>query len=125
MVGPEEQSRFIESAIRNQRHLQRLHLGLASGVIVLGAVLILVSQWFGAGLVPDNLKQVVTLGGGFFSTLSSFPIKQSFDRRLKIAALTLLLAGLRRVQSGAPASPEETARLQERFDRIWDLGLAA
>jgi hypothetical protein len=124
MLGA-EQLRFVESAIRNQRQLGRLHLGLALGVIALGVVLFLVAQWFGAGLIPDNVKQLVALGGGFFATLSSFPIKQLFDRREKIAALEFLFAGLSKVEKGVYVSVEQKASLQERFDRMWDLGLAA
>jgi hypothetical protein len=123
--GPEEQILFIETAIRYQRQLQRVYLVLAGGVIVAGAALIVIAQWSGVGLIPDSIKQLVSVGGGFFSSLSSLPMKQWFDRRLKIAALELLVAKLRRAASGPAPSAEEAASLQQRFDKIWDLGLAA
>jgi hypothetical protein len=124
MTGADEQLRFIESAIRSQRQLQKLQLGLALAVFVLGLACIVVAQWFGAALVPDNLKQLVSLGGGFLATLSSFPFKQLYDRRFKISALELLSARWQRMLAGDLA-PDEAADLRLRFDKIWELGLAA
>lgn len=124
MSGDDEQLRFIESAIRSQRQLQRLQLVLALVVIMMGLACIVVAQWFGTALVPDNLKQLVSLGGGFLATLSSFPLKQLYDRRLKISALELLSTRWQRMLAG-DLSPDEAAGLRQRFEKIWDLGLAA
>jgi hypothetical protein len=123
MAGEEEKIRFIQSAIRSHQQLRRLQLGLALVVLLLGVACVVVLHWFGAALVPDNIKQLGTLGGGFLATLSSFPLKQLYDRGFKIAALELLLAGYRRMDGGQ-VPPEEAAGLQQRFDKIWDFGLA-
>jgi hypothetical protein len=124
MANNSDQIRFLEEVISNQRQLQRLQLVLATVVFGLGIVCIAVSQWLGPTLVPDNLKQVASLGGGFLATLSSFPLKQLYDRRFKISAIRLLLSGLQRKLAGT-TTPEEAAALQQRFDKLWDLGLVS
>ena len=113
---------LLEKAIGSQRQLQRLQLVLAIAIVGLGILCILVSQWFSVVVVPEAAKELGSLGGGFIATLSTFPLKQLYDRRFKIAALEYLLAGWRRIASG-DASAEETAGLQQRFDKILDAGL--
>ena len=124
MSGEEEKVLFLQRAISSHRQLRRLQLALALAVLLLGVACIVVLQWFGGALVTDNVKQLGSLGGGFVATLSSFPLKQLYDRGFKIAALELLLAGFQRMVGGR-VSAEEATGLQQRFDKIWDFGLAA
>jgi hypothetical protein len=123
MSGETEKIQFLEGTIESHRQLRRLQLALALFVLLLGIASVVVLQWFSAGIVPDNVKQLGSLGGGFLATLSSFPLKQLYDRGFKIAALELLLAGFKRM-AGGQVSSEEAAGLQQRFDKIWDVGLA-
>jgi hypothetical protein len=123
MTGETEKIQFLEGTIESHRQLRRLQLALALFVLLLGIASVVVLQWFSAGIVPDNVKQLGSLGGGFLATLSSFPLKQLYDRGFKIAALELLLAGFKRM-AGGQVSSEEAAGLQQRFDKIWDVGLA-
>jgi hypothetical protein len=81
MSGDQEQIRFLESVILTQRQLQRLQLGLAFAVFGLGVVCVILAQWLGGALLPDGIKQLGSLGGGFIASLSSFPLKQLYDRR--------------------------------------------
>ena len=123
MPGEAEKIQFLEGTLRSHRQLRRLQLALAIVVLLLGVSCVVALQWFSNGLVMDNVKQLGSLGGGFLATLSSFPLKQLYDRGFKIAALELLLAGFQRIASGQ-VSNEEAAGLQQRFDKIWDVGLA-
>lgn len=122
MARAEESVALLETAIRSQRQLQRLQLALAVAIIALGTLCIVLTQWFSGAVVPEAAKGLGSLGGGFLATLSTFPLKQLYDRRFKIAALEYLLAGWRRVAVG-DASAEEAAGLQQRFDKILDAGL--
>ena len=122
MARAAESVALLEKAIGSQRQLQRLQLALAIAIVGLGILCIVVTQWFSVVVVPEAAKELGSLGGGFIATLSTFPLKQLYDRRFKIAALEYLLAGWRRIASG-DASAEETAGLQQRFDKILDAGL--
>jgi len=124
MPGEQEKIAFLQNTIRTQRQLRSLQLALAIVVLLLGAASVVVLQWFSQGLVADNVKQVGQLGGAFLATLSSFPVKQIYDRAAKISALEFLLAGFRRM-AGGQVSTDEAAGLQQRFDKILDVGLAA
>ena len=114
---------FLEEALKSQRFGQRLQVGLAVAVILLGVVAILVTQLF-----PDlsglaNQKLLGALGGGTISALSTFPIKQITERRSRIAALTFLLSGFRRLQRSGETDSEEQAQLEQRFWKLMDTSL--
>jgi hypothetical protein len=123
MSSEQEKIVFLQNTIRSQQQLRRLQLALAIVVVLLGATCVVVLQWFSEGIVADNIKQLGSLGGGFLATLSSFPLKQLYDRGSKIAALEFLLAGFRRL-AGGQISTEEAVGLQQRFEKILDVGLA-
>jgi hypothetical protein len=122
MARAAESVALLEKAIGSQRQLQRLQFALAIAIVGLGILCILLTQWFSGVVVPEAVKELGSLGGGFIATLCTFPLKQLYDRRFKIAALEYLLAGWRRVEAG-DASAEEAAGLQQRFDKILDAGL--
>ena len=125
MPGEEDELLFVEHVVTGQRQLQRLQFGLAIAVFVVGIALLLAAQlWLPQVLSPDGLKELVSIGGGFVASLSSLPLKQLYDRRLKIGAIELLLKGMQQKAAGQMA-PEEAAAIQERFNSLWDLGLAS
>ena len=124
MSGDDDKIRFLTNVVSGQRQLQRLQLGLAIVVFGLGIACIVSAQWLGAALIPDNIKSLSSLGGGFIASLSSLPIKQLYDRRFKISAIELLLSGLQRNLDG-DVKPEEAAALRQRFDKLWDVGLGS
>jgi hypothetical protein len=124
MARAAESVALLEKAIGSQRQLQRLQFALALAIVGLGILCVALTQWFSGSVVPETAKQLGSLGGGFIATLSTFPLKQLYDRRFKIAALEYLLAGWRRAAAG-DVSAEEQAGLQQRFDKILDAGLTA
>jgi hypothetical protein len=111
---------FLEEALDTQRLGQRLQIGLAITVVLLGVVAIIVTQLF-----PDisgiaNQKLLGALGGSTVSAFSALPIKQITERRSKIAALRFLLTGFQRLEQGDEASGVERTQLEERFWKLMD-----
>lgn len=112
---------FLEKSIRDQRLTLRIQLALAIGVVALGIVGVTVAQVYSGKLIPVDQKWLLTLGGGFISTLSGFPIKQIADRRIKISALEFLKNAFRSLSDHDDAlTSDEAARLIERFWKLMD-----
>ena len=80
---------LVNRIIHNQRTGLRFYLGLASAVVCLGFALIVLAQLLAGRL--EDLKLLLTLGGTFFSSLSSFPIKEVLAKRDRISLLEYLL----------------------------------
>lgn len=113
--------RFLDDAIDSQRTALRFHLILATGVIIAGLCAIVLTHLLTGSVIPENLKWLLTLGGGFLSTLSSFPLRDIFSRRDKVHALVFLRQELQRLQDAAtPADPQQLERLQQRFWQFID-----
>jgi hypothetical protein len=122
-AGAREKVRFIESMIHDERTLVRLRLALAVAVFALGIVLIVLGQWLDTTAPADNIKRVTALGGGFVSSLSSFPLTQLFAARRKVSGLVFLRDGWQRMGTGATA-PDEAKHLEEIFYKLWGESLS-
>jgi len=114
---------FLDEALDTQRLGQRLQIGLAITVILLGVVAIIVTQLF-----PDisgiaNQKLLGALGGGTVSAFSTFPIKQITERRSRMAALRFLKTGFQRLEKGEGTDSTEQEQLEERFWKLMDTSL--
>ena len=114
---------FLGQAIASQRAALRFHLVLASGVIILGLATILIAQKQASSLVPENFKWLLQLGGGFVSTLSTFPLKEIFSRRDRIAALSFLEQEFTRLTAAPVPDNQQMERLEQRFWQFIDKGL--
>ncbi|MBI3078709.1 MAG: hypothetical protein HYY85_17265 [Deltaproteobacteria bacterium] len=115
---------FLNQAIASQRAALRFHVGLASGVVVLGLGAIVLVHLLAGSVIPDNLKWLLTLGGTFFSTLSGLPLKDIISRKDKVAALIFLRQEFERLQgSAAPADAQQFERLEQRFWQFVDKNL--
>jgi hypothetical protein len=112
---------FLNRAITGQRVALRFQVGIASGVVCLGLGVIVLAHLLSGKVLPENLKWLLTLGGTLFSTLSSFPLKDIFSRRDRVAALTFLRQEFERVQgSGMSADSQQVQQLEQRFWQFVD-----
>jgi hypothetical protein len=116
---------FLDRAIVSQRTAVRFHLCLACGVLLFGVMAIVVVHLLAGTVIPENLKWLLTLGGTFFSTLSSFPVKEIFSRRDKAAAIEFLLRELQQLSAQHAPEAEEVEKLQARFWQFIDKSLGA
>jgi hypothetical protein len=79
MARAAESMALLEKAIGSQRQLQRLQFALAIAIVGLGILCVVITQWFSAVVVPESIKELGSLGGGFIATLCTFPLKQLYD----------------------------------------------
>ena len=93
---------FLDRAIGIQRSAVRFHTGFALGIVGLGLAFILLLPLL--PVLPEDARGLFTIGGGFVSTLSSFPIKELFTRRQNVEGLTYLRRQYEQLKSGALAS---------------------
>jgi hypothetical protein len=110
---------LVNRIIYNQRSGLRFQLGLASAVVCLGFVLIMLAQLLAGRIVSEDLKWLLTLGGTFFSSLSSFPIKEIFAKRERISWLEYLLSEFNELDSLlAKGRDQELVTEQHRLDDL-------
>ncbi|MFQ5881649.1 MAG: hypothetical protein ACE5I9_04155 [Candidatus Methylomirabilales bacterium] len=112
---------FLNQAIASQRTALRFQVCLASGMVGLGLGTIVLGYLLPESVIRDELKWLPMLGGIFPPALSSFPLKEIFSRKDKIAALNFLRQEFEGLQGSAtPADAQQVERLQERFDQLID-----
>jgi hypothetical protein len=112
---------LVNRIIHNQRSGLRFQLGLASAVVCLGLVLIALSQLLAGRMVSEDLKWLLTLGGTFLSSLSSFPIKEIFAKRDRLSLLEYLLSEFSELDILlAKGRDEELVSEQQRLDELLD-----
>src|SRR5215472_9864419 len=81
---------FLEEAADTYRSAQRVRVILAVSSILLGISLILIAQLFSAAFAIEQFKWLLTLDGTFISSLCSFPVKDVFAQRAKLAGIQFL-----------------------------------
>ena len=83
-------SRYLLRAVASQKSAIRFQLVLAVSVIVLGAFLLITSRFIVRETNSKGFEWMTTIGAGFFSLLSGFPIKEIFQRRDRLDALRVV-----------------------------------
>ena len=116
---------FLQRAIKSQRAALRFHLCLAWGVILFGLAAIVVVHLLAGTTIPDNLKWLLTLGGTFFSTLSSFPVKEIFSRKDKVTAIEFLVGEFKNLQEQDAPAAQEIEKLEAHFWQFIDKSMGA
>jgi hypothetical protein len=112
----DDRIRFLDNAVASQRAALRFQFGLACVAVGLGLAVILAGHL----LAPESPKWPTMLGGFFLPTLSSFPLKEVFTKRDRIAGLIFLRNTLldRDGFEGGAVEGEQWQRAQDQF---WEL----
>lgn len=115
---------FLNQTIASQRAALGFHVALAGGVVGLGVMAIVMIHLFAGSVISETYKVMLQLGAGFASTLSTFPLKEIFNKRDKITALIFLRREFERLQwSATLADAEQVERLEQRFWQFIDKNL--
>lgn len=86
--------------------------------------MIALSQLLAGRMVPEDLKWLLTIGGTFFSSLSSFPIKEIFAKRDRLSLLEYLLSEFSDLETLlAKGRDEELVSEQHRLDELLKVSL--
>lgn len=119
------QIKFLQNAVISQRTALRFHLFLAFGVIFLGLAIIVVVQILSGTGNLDEYKWLLMMGGTFFATLSSFPIKELFNKKDKVVAIQFLIAEFERLHKDKSSNNEEVEKLETRFWQFVDKSMGS
>ena len=84
---------ILNTLIKNQKDAIRYHFWFALIVLFIGITIMLISN-FHLKVIMNNiaLKQILTIGGGFISTIGVFPVTQIISRREKLAIYKQFIA---------------------------------
>ncbi len=107
---------FLNQLIANQRRAIQFYVFFSVGLVLLGAIVIIVAflspAWFNAAsIVPDVFK----IAGAFVSSLSGFQIREIIDRREKIQTFETFKGHLVSLKN-SPKS--ERARTEKQFEEL-------
>ena len=87
-----DEGTVLELLISNQYRAIRFYFFFAVGLVTLGIALIIVAFSSSKQLIPEALKFMVGVGGGFASSLSAFPIKELLSRKEKVGIFETIKA---------------------------------
>ena len=74
----------INQFIENQRKAIKLYLIFACSFLFIGIAIIFTTFFFSNNTINESIKAIVSIGGGFISSVSAFPIKEVISRKEKI-----------------------------------------
>src|SRR5215216_4411208 len=90
-MGNCEKINHLKECVVIQRKWLRAQLCLTGVMFALGIVIIILPNLISSPVIQDsNQKLLFTVGGGFISSVATFPLKDVFSRREKIATLIFL-----------------------------------
>jgi len=98
---------FLSNFITNQKRAVRYHLIFAIGILGLGISIIIATLLISSETIAESLKSIIGVGGGFISSISSFPIKEIINRKGRINLLNTLKLQLQ------SADKDERERVEE------------
>ena len=99
---------ILNTLINNQKYAIKYHSVFAITVILLGCCLVIISNFFISTPNPnDSVRLILSIGGGFISTVSAYPINQIITRREKIATYKILRLKLETMNDSELKKAEE------------------
>ena len=105
---------YLDNLIASQRSAIRYYLIFALGIFILGIVVIIISVTLPKEEIAEGIKTLLSVGGGFVSSLSGFQIKEIIQRKEKINVFSLIKNQLLlSIKKGSEQDPEEEKRLKE------------
>jgi hypothetical protein len=110
---------LVNQLIDDQRSAIRYHLLFGIGIVILGAVVIIIGFVLPEALGAEGIKTLVGIGGGFVSSLSAFQLKEILRRKEKMGVFENVKIRLQKLdQEGKTADQTERTRIQEL---LWKL----
>ena len=100
---------ILATLIQNQKRAIKYQIIFASLVIILGFCIILFSLFFFpiSSTPSETVKLALSLGGGFISTISAYPINQIITRKEKIKTYEIFILSINEL------SENELKRVEE------------
>jgi hypothetical protein len=110
---------FVNRLIADQRSAIRYHLLFAIGIVTLGIVVIVAGILLPRELLEEGIKTLLSIGGGFVSSLSAFQLKEILRRKEKIGIFEMVKIRLQKLEEeGKTSDQAERTRIQELLWKI-------
>jgi hypothetical protein len=96
----------LDILVANQRRAVRWYTVMASGMVLLGLLVLGISLVWGGTLTGEPLKTIRGIAGGFISTGSAFPIRELLTCRDRLDVYGTLR------QTFTAAAPDDAERIR-------------
>jgi hypothetical protein len=106
---------FLDQMIESQRRAMRYYLVFAGAIFTLGLIIIVVAYVIAESILPDVLKHILALGGGFVSSLSSLQLKEIVARKEREEMFITLRVRLAEIKLTGETQDDS---LYKRFDEL-------
>jgi hypothetical protein len=104
---------FWDRMIDSQRRAIRYYTIFAGVIFSLGLVVIGIAYIIVGSILPDVFKNLIGLGGGFVSSLSSLPIKEILSRKERVDVFVLLKSILHENKIAGGKRDDEVKRIND------------
>jgi hypothetical protein len=74
----------LDALIQSQRRAIAWHSSFAGLIVLAGIVIVIIVAVSGSAVTNDAAKLALGLGGGFLSSVATFPVKEVIQRRNKL-----------------------------------------
>jgi hypothetical protein len=110
---------FVDQLIADQRSAIRYHLFFAIGIVTLGVVVIVSGFLLPEKLIAGGINTLLSIGGGFVSSLSAFQLKEILKRKEKMGVFKNVKFRLQKLEhEGKTSDQAEKKRLEELLWKI-------
>lgn len=108
---------FLNQLINNQRSAVKYYRVLAVSIFGLGAVVIILALVWPGQSFGERIKTLLAIGGGVISSLSTFQLKEIWNRRDRIAVLEAVRNQVASLKDKSGEQAERT-RIEELLNQL-------
>lgn len=108
---------FLNQLINNQRAAVKYYRVLAIAIFVLGAIVIILALAWPGQSIGEKIKILLAIGGGVVSSLSTFQLKEIWNRKDRIAVLEAVKNQVGSLQEKS-ADQAELTRVEEMLSQL-------
>lgn len=109
---------FLDQIINNHRCAIRYYLLFAIGIFALGVAVIITAFLWPEIIIEEGFKTLLTIGGGFVSSLSALQLKEILSRKEKVGVLEKVKMRMQKLKEGGNVGQTERARIEELLWKI-------
>ena len=105
---------YINNLINSQQSAIKYYIIFAIGIFTIGIAVLIISLVLPPNVLGEGIKTLLSIGGGFVSSISGLQIKEIIQRKEKIGVYNLMKKQLAaNFDKNANTDSEETIRLKE------------
>ena len=109
---------FLDQIIRSHRSAIRYYLLFAIGIFAVGVAVVIGAFLWPWPLIEGGIKSLLSIGGGFVSSLSAFQLKEILSRKEKVQVLETVRVRMHKLEEEELIDEGERTRIEEL---LWKL----